>query len=131
MRARLDPQQAAQIEAGPPGLPGLVAALFEDVEAASALRLQKDTEFFNVQGTPERGAVLRIGRVGAIAWDQPRRALIQTPEGLRGAVGVEPIDATYDQALSLELCCSIPTIPRAPLATVPKAGEPRWPWADP
>lgn len=91
MRARLSPEDAAAIGEGPEGLPLVIASIFEQVEAASALRVDRDTEVFTLAGTPEHATVLRIGQVAALRWDPAGRALIDGPEGLREVVGVAPL----------------------------------------
>lgn len=114
MRARLAPEQVEALGEGPDSLPGLVAAVFEQVRAEAILRVEHDVEFFTDAGTVERGSIVRLGQVAALRWSPVGSALIATPDGLREAAGLAVIDEAYDEAVVARAVLYDPDDPPAP-----------------
>ena len=114
MRSRLPRQDAEALGTGPESLPGVVAAVFEQVRAQSTLWVEHDVEYFVDAGTSERGTVARVGQVAALQWDPIGRALIGTPEGLREAIGLPVLDEVREQAVVAQAVLYDPDDPPAP-----------------
>ncbi|MEM6991684.1 MAG: MotA/TolQ/ExbB proton channel family protein [Myxococcota bacterium] len=114
MRNRLAPERVEALGAGPQSLPGLVAAVFEEVRAQSTLRIEHDVEFFVDGGTAQRGTVARVGQVAALQWSPIGRALVATPEGFRQAVGLPVVAEERDEAVVAKAVLYDPDDPPAP-----------------
>lgn len=72
-------------------LPELIADQLAGIERAGSLRVESGVEVFDTTGHAVDAAVLHIGQVGALRWDeQSSRPLISTPEGFREARGEFP-----------------------------------------
>ena len=69
-------------------LPRRIAAALAEVRRRGGLRVEDDAVSFDRQGAPQRGAVLRIGEVAAVAWNDAATPLLPTPAGLQEVAGV-------------------------------------------
>jgi biopolymer transport protein ExbB len=86
LRARVDAS-----EADPESLPTLVERALARVRSDASLRLDPEATYFDAHGREASGPILYIGRVAALRWDAQPVPLVGTAEGLREAVGLEPL----------------------------------------
>ncbi len=80
-------------DAGTPAerLPRHITAALAVIAHTSTLRVEQGATWFDTDGAPHRGAVLRIADVAAVVWDGPAIALLPTPEGLQEVAGLAPL----------------------------------------
>lgn len=103
----------------PPELlvPRFEAALAE-VSRRGRLRRDPEATWFDREGRPVRGEVLRIAQVAAIAWGDTPSVLIGGPEGLRQVAGVLPLREATADGLRVHAVLHDPTAPADPEAWV-------------
>ncbi len=111
LRARVDAEATDDPAAE---LPTLVERALEQVRRDAALRLDPAGSYFDAEGRLAEAPILYIGRVAALRWDAQTVPLVATPEGLREAVGIEPLWRERPEAVLARAVVYDPDAPPPP-----------------
>lgn len=143
--AELQQQQAGWLElhqaapvAGeaddPERLPRLFEAVLHHADRTARARVESDATWFDTDGSARHGAVLRVGQLAAVAWDDAAQPLVDTPQGLQAAAGVTGARIDGSDGVRVQVVLQDPDVatdPRAWLApdwrqTMDRGGPLMW-----